>query len=482
MRLEAAFYNKILNLKAGSRNTSSGVLVNNLRELETLRDFFTSATLTTIVDLPFVVIFIALFAYIGGHISFIFLLSIPIIVLIALAIHYPMQRSIEKSYAAGTQKHSILIETTCNFEAVKALHCAPSLRTRWNGYVAESAKQTINCRTLSMASLTFTGLVQQLSYAGIFLIGVYLIGKGEMTVGGLVACSILSGRITAPLIIMAQLITRLHHTLNSYRELNKIMTLDEERPAEKAYLHRSQFTGAVAFSRVGFSYPDTNILVLDNVSLNIRAGEKVGIIGRTGSGKTTLGKLLLGLYEPTQGAVLLDGTDLRQIDPLDSRRCIGYVPQEVGLFRGTVRSNIIMGYPPARDQEILQAAELAGVTDFLNTHPAGFDLPINEQGGGLSGVQRQAVTIARAIVNNPQILVMDEPTSSMDNRSEATLVAKLRPRLSGKTLVLITHRESLLVLVDRIVIMDSGKIVADGPKNMIMDKLCAGNIQVQNPQ
>lgn len=432
MRLETAFYNKILNLKAGSYTASCGSLVNSLRELETLRNFFTSATLTTFVDLPFIFIFIALFAYIGGPIAYIFLLSIPVIVLAALAIHYPLQRCIEKSYAAGTQKHSILIETIANFEAVKTQLCAPTLRMRWNGNVAESAKQSVNLRTLSMASITFSGIVQQFSYAGIFLIGVYLVGEGKMTVGGLIACSILSGRITGPLIKVAQLLTQVHHTLNSYRELNHIMKFAEERPAEKVFLQRSDFTGTMEFSRVGFSYPDTNIPVLENVNLKINAGEKVGIIGRTGSGKSTLEKLLLGLYEPSDGAVLLEGTDLRQIDPLSARRHIGYVPQDVELFRGTVRSNIKIGHPAATDEEMLLAADLAGISPFLKTHPAGFDLPINEQGGGLSGGQRQAVSIARALIGNPPILVMDEPTSSMDNRSEAVFIANLRPWLSRK--------------------------------------------------
>ena len=308
------------------------------------------------------------------------------------------------------------------------------------------------------------------------LYGVHLIGLNELTMGGLIACVMLGGRAIAPLAQVAQLITRLNQSMASLKSLNEVMSAPVERSSDQTYLHRPHLEGEVEFRNVSFRYPGTDLDILNDVSFHIKPGESVGIIGRIGSGKTTLAKLILGLYEPTGGTVLADGVDLRQIDPADLRRNIGYVPQEPFLFQGTARDNITAAAPFMEDAAVIRAAKLAGISEFLHQHPLGYDLPVGERGDGLSGGQRQGLTIARALLRLPNILVMDEPTSSMDSKSEQELRNRLRDYLTDRTMMLITHRASLLTFVDRIIVFDGGQIVADGPRKHVLETLAAGKL------
>ena len=256
------------------------------------------------------------------------------------------------------------------------------------------------------------------------------------------------------------------------------MNLPVERPSGREFLHRPDFKGGMEFKNVSFRYPEQPMDALTDVSFKINPGEKVAVIGRIGSGKSSIEKLLLGLYEPSEGSILLDNTDIRQIDPVDLRRSIGYAPQDVVLFFGSIRDNISMGAPFAEDTAVLEAAEVAGVTDFVNRHPAGFDMPVGERGEGLSGGQRQSVAVARALLMNPPVLVLDEPTNAMDNSTEERFKSKLSEVIKDKTLFLVTHRASLLSLVDRILVMDQGRLVADGPREQILSALKSGHIRV----
>ena len=281
----------------------------------------------------------------------------------------------------------------------------------------------------------------------------------------------------APLAQIAGLLTRYHQSMASLSALDKIMTTPVERPAGKAFLHRPTFQGSIEFKEVVFRYPGQETKALDKISFHVGAGERVGIIGRIGCGKSTIERLMIGIYEPTEGAVMVDGTDLRQIDPADLRRNTGCVPQDVYLFFGSVRDNIALGAPHVDDSAILRAAQISGVEDFIRQSPLGFDLPVGERGMTLSGGQRQAIAIARALVTDPPILILDEPTSSMDNRSEESFKQRLKEILPGKTLVLITHRASLLTLVDRLIVVDGGKVVADGQKDKVLQALSSGKIR-----
>jgi ATP-binding cassette subfamily C protein LapB len=270
----------------------------------------------------------------------------------------------------------------------------------------------------------------------------------------------------------------MHQSMSSLRALTRLMQVPTERPAERRFISRANFRGQIEFKGVSFQYPEQKIAALDKTSFFIDAGEKVGIIGRIGSGKSTIARLMLGLYQPSGGAVLVDGTDIRQLDPAETRRRVGCVQQDPFLFSGTVRENISIGAPHIDDTVILRAATIAGVDDFLKRHPLGYDLPVGEHGRQISGGQRQAIAIARALLLDPPILVFDEPTSSMDNATEARFRARLGQIVANKTLVLITHRSSLLQLVDRLIVLDNGKVVADGPKAQVLNSLMQGEIRV----
>jgi len=305
---------------------------------------------------------------------------------------------------------------------------------------------------------------------------VYLIVAGELTMGALIASSILTGRALAPMTQIASLLTRYHHSVAALHALNQVMEMPTERPVNRQFLKRPKLQGNIEFKQVSFNYP--NQKALNNVNFKIVTGQRIGIIGRIGSGKSTLAKLILQLYQPDSGKILLDGIDSQQIDPAELRRQIGYVPQEIELFYGSVKDNIVMGATYVADNMMLQAAELAGVTEFTNQHPMGFDMPIGERGVGLSGGQRQMIALARALLLNPQILLFDEPTNAMDNNAEEQF--KTRLNLAGKTLVLVTHRTSLLSLVDNLIVMDAGQVVAMGEKNKVIQALASKQVVRKN--
>jgi ATP-binding cassette subfamily C protein LapB len=330
---------------------------------------------------------------------------------------------------------------------------------------------------LSAFTVNLANLVGNTVYVGVVVVGVYEIAAGRLTTGGLIACSILAGRAMAPLGQVAAVLTRYHQARTSLDTLNGIMQLPSERPAERIFVHRPVLKGAIEFKSVSFSYPGQKLPALSDVSFRIAPGERVGLIGRIGSGKSTIEKLVLGLYQPDTGAVLVDGIDIRQIDPADLRRNIGCVPQDVVLFQGSIRENITLGAPFVDDAAVLRAAFVAGVEDFVGRHPAGYDLNVGERGEALSGGQRQAVAIARALLLDPPVLVLDEPTSAMDNGAESRFIQRIARELPGRTLLLVTHRASLLALVERLIVMDGGRVVADGPKDQVLKALATGQIR-----
>jgi ATP-binding cassette subfamily C protein LapB len=471
---------QVMAMQSEHKPDSTGSLANNLREFESLRDFFSSTTLLGIVDLPFLAIFVAIIFLIGGPLAYVPLIAIPIVVLVGVLLQYPLQRFIEDGFKESTQKNALLVEIINGLETIKSNLAEGPMQKRWEKIIGMSASSSSKSKVLANFSVTFAQFSAQLVSVGIIIFGVYQISEGELTMGGLIACNILVGRAMAPLGAVAAILTRLQQSRMALKSLDLLMQIPNERPDGKEFVRQKDISASIAFQQVTFQYTGTETRALNNVTLHIRQGEKVGIIGRVGSGKSTLGRLCQGLYHPQQGAVKVGGVDIQQLDIADLRRKVGYVSQDNYLFYGTVKDNIALGLPYADDQAILRAANIAGVTDFLRLNPAGFGLQVGERGMNLSGGQRQAVTIARALLQSPDILILDEPTSSMDNATETMLRQKLIEETQSMTLILITHRHSMLSLVERLIVIDSGKILADGPKGKVLEDL--KNERVRNLQ
>lgn len=476
--LSATIFEKVLGIKMSARSNSVGSFANSMQEFESFREFFTSSTLATFIDLPFAFLFIAVIWMIAGDLAFIPLAVIPVTILISLLIQFPLGRTVKQLFRHSGQKSATLIETLTGLETIKSLGAESPIQHKWEQTTGAIAKYSQRARLLSSTAINLTNFVQQMTTIAVVVYGVYLISENQITMGALIASTILTGRALAPMSQLASVLTRYHHSKAALHSLTHLMNLPVERPSGREFLHRPSFQGGIEFKNVTFRYPNQPMDALTNVSFRVEPGEKVAIIGRIGSGKSSIEKLVLGLYEPDEGSILLDNTDIRQIDPVDLRHNIGYAPQDVVLFYGSIRDNIAMGAPFAEDTAVLRAAEIAGVTNFVNRHPSGFDMQVGERGEGLSGGQRQSIAVARALLMQPPLLVMDEPTNAMDNSTEEGFKTRLSTVLVGKTFLLVTHRASLLSLVDRIIVMDQGKLMADGPREQILAALKSGHIRV----
>jgi len=478
LRISAMLLQKVLDLKMEVRPQSIGSFTRNLQEFESIRDFVTSFSITSVIDLPFMLMGLFVVWYLGGNIVLLFLIVLAILAIHVWAIQRPLQGAVGKTFQASSQKNAILVEGLSGLETIKMLGAESQIQRAWEEAVSYIAQWSSRSRILASSVNDASFFWQSAVVVGVVIGGVYKIAEGDLTQGGLIALVILSRQVLAPMGQMVSLATRYQRAREALKTLNDIMDLPVERPAGKTFLHRARFDGAIGIKNLTFSYPGQAAKVLNNITLEIRAGEKVGIIGPIGSGKTTLGKLMLGLYEPQSGMVTMDGTDIRQIDPTELRRFIGYVPQDIQLFRGTVRNNITMGTHDVDDMTILRASDMAGVDEFVKKHSLGYDMEIGELGRGLSGGQRQCIVIARAMLLDPPVLVLDEPTSNMDNRTEVRLRKKLAEVIRDKTLILITHRASLLEMVDRLVVIDNGTIVADGPKTSVLEAMRRGQLKM----
>jgi len=478
LKISSILLQKVLGLRLEARPQSIGSFSNNLREFESILEFITSFSITALIDLPFVALGLFVIWYIGGNIVLYFIAAILLMLLYSAFIQGPLKKAVECTFAASAQKNAILVEGLAGLETVKMLGAESQIQRAWEEAVSYIAKWSARSRFLSSSVSEFSFLVQNMAGVALIIAGVYKISNGDLTQGGLIAMVILSRQVIAPIAQVANLATRFHRAKEAFKTLDDIMKLPVERPAGKSFLHRTRFEGKIGLKNLTFSYPGQTVNTLNNITLEIAAGEKVGIIGPIGSGKTTLGKLLLGLYEPSSGMVTMDDTDIRQIDPAELRHYIGYVPQDIMLFRGTLRDNVTMGAHDIDDSTILRAAEIAGMDEFVKRQPLGYDMEIGEFGRGLSGGQRQCVVMARAVLLDPPVLVLDEPTSNMDSRTEMRLKDSLSATVRGKTVIMITHRASLLDMVDRIIVIDNGNVVADGPKASVLDALKQGHINI----
>jgi len=476
VRLSALIMDRVLGLRMEGKPASVGSFAANLRSFESVRDFIASASITTLVDLPFVLLFLAVLAWISPWLMIPPVTAILLILIVSLAAQARMESLTMSSFQASSQRNAVLVEALASLETVKTLNAQGHVQRNWESATQFLAYVGGKLKLISSSTVSLVQTMQQLVSVCIVIIGVYLIQESAISLGGIIAASMIAGRCLAPFGQVAGLLLQYQNARTSLGSIGNYMKLPVERDGNTAYVARPNLGGSIEFRDVTFAYPATKEPALRGINLKIQAGEKVGVLGRIGSGKTTLEKLILGLYLPTEGAVLIDGVDARQIDPGDLRRAIGHVPQDPVLFYGSLKFNIAMGAPFATDAHILAAADLAGVSEFANRHPQGFDMLIGERGDSLSGGQRQSVAVARAMINDPPILLLDEPSSNMDHQSETQLKERLRMAGVNKTMLLITHRTALLDLVDRLIVVDRGQIVIDGPKAQVIEALRQGRV------
>ncbi len=470
--LAANIFEHVMAVKMAQRPQSVGILANQLRDFDSVREFFTSGTVVAATDLLFAFVFILFLFAIGGLLALIPLFMLPVMLFTGLALQRPLARATRKLQAEAAARHSVLIEALSGLEAIRTSCAEARMQTAWERSVAAAARSSEDVNFWSSMAVTLSYSAQQMTSLLLVIVGVLLIIDGQLTVGTLIACNMLSGRVLAPISSIAAIITRGTQTLNSFKSIDRLMALERERPPERAYVSRRIDAGRIAFENVTFKYPNGAVNALDKVSFRVGPGERVGIIGRVGSGKTTVGRLLTGFYEPQEGRVLIDGVDLRQYDPSDLRAGIGFVLQDTDLFFGKIRDNIALGKPDATDEEVLAAARMAGAEDFIASHPLGYDMPIAEGGRSLSGGQRQAIGLARVLIRKPKVLLLDEPTAHFDVRSETEFLERLKaPATLGLTIVIATHRLSVLSLVDRLLVFDRGRLIADGPRDEVLAKL-----------
>lgn len=471
VKISARLFEQMMGMTMAARPASAGVLASNMRDFETLRDFFTSATMSALIDLPFLFVFVGIIALIAGPLAFIPLAAIPIVLGLGFFMQGPLKKAIKASMMESALKNALLFETISGLETIKVQAAEGHTQRKWEELTEKSSRTSVKTRKVSSLAQYMTAFIQQLVSVGIVIYGVYLISEAEMSMGALVASVLLSGRAMAPLSQIAGLLTRMHQSNESLKQLNDLMKKPVERPEGKHFISMPAIQGRVEFRDVLFHYPGASVPALNHISFVIEPGEHIGVIGAVGSGKTTLERLLINLYQPDSGSVQLDNTDVRQIDPGDLRRNIGAVQQSPQLFYGSVRENITMGYEMAPDRSVLRAAELAGVMEFLRDSQAGLDTPVGERGEALSGGQRQSVAIARALLYDPPVMILDEPTAAMDPASENRLKKRLEHLIKGRTTILITHKGSMLTLVDKLILIDRGRVVAYGPKEDVVRKL-----------
>ena len=473
VKISSMLFEQILGMQLAARPASAGVLASNMREFETIRDFFTSATMATLIDLPFALLFVLIIFIIGGPIALVPLLAMPLVLIGGWILQKPLEKIIKESMHENALKNALLFETITGLETIKTQAAEGHTQRRWEELTDKASRTSVKSRRVAVFAQNYSLFVQQIASISVVIAGVFLINAGLLSMGALIACVILSGRAMAPLAQVSGLLTRFNQSREALKQLDDLMQKPVERPADKHFITLPHMEGLVAYSDVVFRYPGQTKPALEGVNFAIPKGERVGIIGAVGSGKTTLERLLLNLYQPESGSVQIDGTDVRQIDPGDLRRNVGSVQQSPQLFFGTVRENITMGHETAPDSAVLRAAELSGVMEFLRDSEAGLDTQVGERGEALSGGQRQAIAIARALLYDPPVLILDEPTASMDPASENRLRKRLEDITKDRTTILITHKGSMLTLVDRLILIDRGKLVAYGPKDEVIAKLQA---------
>lgn len=475
LAINAALLREIMEIRLEHRPQSIGIFASSMRDFEALRDFLSSASLVLVADLPFILVFLGLIAVIGGPLVMIPLVFVPLLLLIGLWAQRPLMKAMRSNMKESGDKQSVLVETLMNMELLKAHNAQGYLQRRWEHANQATSDSYQKIRSLSNLMLGLTGTTQQLVTVGLVVFGVYLIGDNRLTLGGLIAAVILAGRAISPLGQVMALAARYQQARTSLMTLDGLMKRPRDRSAQHRYLSPDVFDGRLGASQLAFTYPGEHKRnVIQNVSFQMAGGDHLALLGRIGSGKSTLLRLMSGLYKPTSGMVLVDDMDLQQIEPSEMRSRIGYVGQDAQLFMGSLRENLVLSDTWISDAMLMDVLQQLDLYALVSSHPRGLDLPLTEAGGGLSGGQRQLLAVARMILRDPLYVFMDEPTSLMDQNTEAKVIEVLDRWLEGRTLILATHRLQLLKWVNQIALLDHGHVVAMGPKEDMLKQLRSG--------
>ena len=469
--ISSRIFEHVLAMKLPSPFSSVGAFASHLKEFDTIRSFFTASSMATLIDVPFLIIFLVVIWFIGGDIVAVPLVAMFVILFYSFLIKYPLKKSIRKLSSSSAKKNALLIECLSTLESIKSFALSAKIQKDWDESVSSMAKDEIRSRLLSSSLISFSNFVIQLSTVSVLVLGVYAISEQSLSMGGLIALVMLTSRALAPLNQFAGLVINYEQAKASYQQLNKIMNLPSD-DASIAYVERETIQGTIEFINVKFKYPNSKHYILDGVSFKIEAGEKVGIIGTNGSGKSTILKLILGLYEPESGAVLIDGVNLTQFNKNSLQKSISYLPQEVVLFRATVKDNILNTVEELSDEALILTAKLSGLEGFLAKTSMGYNLPIQERGEGLSGGEKQAVGLARVFAKSrANIMLLDEPSNGMDSNNELLVTKSLALFSAKKTMLMVTHKTALLKLSKRLILLKNGKILLDNSHEKVMERL-----------
>ena len=475
--ISSAIFRRMMALRLADRPASAGSYANNLREFESVREFMTSASLLVLVDLPFLLLFITVIFIVSGKLAIVPAIIIPIVIIVGFIVQRPLSRYINESMKESSQRQGLAVEALEGIETLKTNNATGWAQQRWDTYTAKTSASSIKVKDTANFMINFSVAMQQLNTVFLVLFGTYLIHNENtaerITMGALIAAVILSGRALSPLAQVAGLATRFQQAKLALEGLNNIIERPIERVPERKYISPSNIQGNITFENTCFQYQEDGKPAVSNLNLQIRAGEKIGILGRIGSGKSTMLKLASGLYDGSTGNVMLDNIDMRQIDPNFLRSQILLLGQSPRLFLGTLRENMDLarsdGY--SSDQELLEALQRFGLDKIIRSHPKGLDMPLGEDGLGLSGGQKQIIALARMTLRNPRIVLLDEPTTGLDQATERMSLQAISQWAQDKTLLVVTHRPQVLQIVNRIIVMDEGKVVMDGPRDLVLQRL-----------
>ena len=466
-------FDKIMRYDLLRAPKSNGSVASLVKDFETFQQFFTSVTILLLIDIPFMFLFLYVIYVVGGSMVYVPLLIIPMVCFVALVVQPFLKRMAVSSVQGGEAKQTVLLETLQNIETVKSISGSEKLRTRWLNAVDEQADVNVKTKFYNQIATSFSSTALMFNQIIIVSYGVILIGSGDLSMGGLIGCMIISGRALAPVSQIAQVLGRLNISLQGYGRINEFMKVTSREEEARAYVERKELTGSISTQNLTFRYPESQTKLFDNLSFEIKEGQKVAVLGKIGSGKSSLVRILLGLYLPDDGLVMVGGTNVSQIRPEDMRANFGIVHQNVALFSGTIRDNIALGVDDYEDEFLVKVAEVSGIMDWLGKLPNGFDYEVSEGGKELSGGQRQTVALARALMRRPHYLLLDEPTANMDTGTEQMVLGGLKNHLTDETVVIVTHRMAPLALVDRIIVLENGRVAIDGPKDLVIQRLQA---------